>query len=177
MVMKYRNLAFDEITDELFSCFQRHQIVTKCWRKIDGRWCVKEVAFIDDWTEKEYEILVSCLKNTVDTGGVVVGAFLDGKLKGFASVEPQLLGKNQEYLDLSSIHVSEDMRGKGIGKELFERGKVWAKEHGAKKLYISAHSAVETQSFYHAMGCVEAEEYQQIHVIQEPCDRQLECRL
>jgi predicted N-acetyltransferase YhbS len=37
-------------------------------------------------------------------------------LKGFSSVEPDLFGKNKEYLDLSSMHVSEDMRGKGIGK-------------------------------------------------------------
>ena len=48
---------------------------------------------------------------------------------------------------------------------------------GAKKLYISAHSAVETQAFYRAMGCVEAQEYNQKHVEAEPYDCQMECSL
>ena len=43
-----------------------------------------------------------------------------------------------------------------------------------KKLYISAHSAVESQAFYKKMGCVEAEEYDPAHTAAEPCDCQLE---
>lgn len=69
------------------------------------------------------------------------------------------------------------MRGQGIGKCLFAAAKEWAKENGAKKLYISAHSAVESQAFYRAMGCVEAEVYHQKHVEAEPYDCQLECLL
>lgn len=69
------------------------------------------------------------------------------------------------------------MRGKGIGKELFQYAKSWAKEHGSKKLYISAHSAVESQAFYKEMGCIEAVEYNQEHVEKDPCDCQLECKV
>ena len=52
--------------------------------------------------------------------------------------------------------------------------KKWAKQKGAKKLYISAHSAVESQAFYKSMGCVEAEVYNQKHVEDEPYDCQLD---
>ena len=45
------------------------------------------------------------------------------------------------------------------------------------KLYISGHSAVETQAFYKAMGCVEAKEYNQKHVELEPYDCQLEYQI
>lgn len=45
---------------------------------------------------------------------------------------------------------------------------------GGQKLYISAHSAVESQAFYRKMGCVEAEEYDPAHTAAEPCDCQLE---
>lgn len=76
------------------------------------------------------------------------GAFYNGNLKGFVSVEPDLFGGEQNYLDLTSIHVSEDMRSKGIGAALFIAAKEWAKKNGAHKLYISAHSAVESQAFY-----------------------------
>ena len=80
-------------------------------------------------------------------------------------------------MNLSNIHVSQDMRRQGIGKELFTLTKTWANEHGAEKLYISAHSAVESQAFYKSMGCVEAVEYNQELAEKEPCDCQLECVL
>ena len=175
--MQYRSLRADELNRELFSNFTRRQVVTKCWRKEKGEWKIKEVPFIEDWSEENYATLVSCLKNTILTGGFVYGAFSDNALKGFVSVEPTLFGGEQKYLDLSSIHVSEDMRGQGIGKVLFLAAKEWAKENGARKLYISAHSSVESQAFYKAMGCVEAEVYNRKHVEEEPCDCQLECSL
>ena len=87
------------------------------------------------------------------------------------------IGAKKEYMDLTNIHVSEDMRRREIGKELFEEAVFWAKKQGAEKLYISAHSAVESQAFYKAMGCVEAKQYQQKHVEEEPFDCQLEYSL
>lgn len=176
-MIEYRRLTENEINRDLFSHFIRHQTVVKRWRRDNGKWVIKDAPFIDDWSEADYNTLVSCLKNTVATGGYVYAAFCDGALKGFVSVEPQLFGGKHKYLDLSSIHVSEDMRGKGIGTTLFLAAKAWAKAHGAEKLYISAHSAVESQAFYHKMGCVEAALYNQAHVEAEPYDCQLECKV
>ena len=174
MEIQYKTLVVDEIRKELFAHFIRRQAVTKCWRKVDGQWVIKDDPFIDDWTEKDYEVLVSCLKNTAQTGGFVHAAFCDGKLKGFVSVEPSLFGGAEGYLDLSSIHVSKDLRGKGVGARLFAAAKAWAAKRGAKKLYISAHSAVESQAFYKKMGCVEAQVYHKEHVERELFDCQLE---
>lgn len=176
-MIQYRNLNAGEICREIFNGFIRHQTVTKCRRKENGIWIIKDDPFIDDWTEEEYQILVDCLKNTVATGGFVYAAFCDDNLKGFVSVEATLFCPEQKYLDLSSIHVSEDMRGKGIGKSLFLAAKEWAKKNGAQKLYISSHSAIESQAFYKAMGCVEAQVYCKKHIEKEPYDCQLECRL
>ena len=172
--MEIRELLEKEISLELFKDFKRYQKVTKCWRKVDGQWVIKDIAFIEQWNLEEYKQLVFYLKNTLRTSGVVYGAFLDGSLKGFASVEGSPIGSKAQYLDLSSIHVSLEARGSGIGKRLFMMAAQWAREKGAKKLYISAHSSVETQSFYKALGCTEAEEYNSEHVLREPCDCQLE---
>lgn len=177
MEIEYRELQESEIDLSLFSEFQRRQEVTECYRKVRGKWEIQTIPFIDDWTPEDYAFLVKCLKNTARTGGYVAGAFAGGALKGFVSVEPVLFGSRKQYMDLSSIHVSEEMRGCGIGRELFLRAKEAARAKGAKKLYISAHSAVESQAFYRAMGCAEAEEYERSHVEKEPCDCQLECRL
>ena len=176
-MVKYRILYAEEICRELFKDFIRHQIVTKCWRKENGKWIIKDVPFVDDWSEKDYQILISCLKNTILSDGFVYAAFYEGKLKGFVSVESEIFCDAQGYCDLSSIHISEDMRCRGIGRTLFLAAKEWAKQKGAKKLYISAHSAVESQAFYKSMGCVEAEVYNQKHVEAEPYDCQLECSL
>lgn len=176
-MIQYHTLSAEEICPALFQHFIRHQVVTKCWRRENGTWLVKEAPFIDDWDEKDYQLLVSCLRNTIQTGGFVYAAFYQNMLKGFVSVEPGIFGGGHRYMDLSSIHVSEEMRGAGIGKTLFEAAKKWAKEMGAGKLYISAHSAVESQAFYRKMGCVEAKLYHQKHVEAEPFDCQLECIL
>ncbi|MDE6905002.1 MAG: GNAT family N-acetyltransferase [Lachnospiraceae bacterium] len=176
-MIRYRELHIEEINRELFKYFIRHQNVTKCWRKENHTWVVKNAPFVDDWSENDYKILVNCLKNTLSTGGFVYAAFVEGSLKGFVSVESKFFGGEEKYLDLSSIHVSEDMRRNGMGGSLFHAAKKWAKEKGAKKLYISAHSAVESQSFYKSMGCREARIYNRQHVEAEPYDCQLECAL
>ena len=170
----YRKIMMEELSMELFAHFNRHQVVTKCWRKRDGEWTIADAPFIDDWSREDYQTLTDCLKNTLTTGGLVYGAFADGKLKGFVSVEAEFFGKKKEYLDLTSIHVSEEMRGLGIGRELFFEAKRWAIAKGAGKLYISAHSAGESQAFYKNMGCVQAEECSAAHVEKEPFDCQLE---
>lgn len=176
-MIQYKNLSEHEIHRELFCHFIRCQQVTKCWRKEKGEWVIREAPCVDDWTEEDYQTLVRCLKDTAVNGGFVHAAFCDGLLKGFVAVLPGFLGGEQKYLDLASIHVSRDMRGQGIGKVLFQKAKDWAGKKGAKKLYISAHSCVESQAFYKKMGCVEAQVYDRRHVEEEPYDCQLECSL
>lgn len=176
-MLEYRDITLEELNMDLFSDFIRRQVVTKVWRRENDEWVIKEEPFIDDWSQEDYAFGIFCIRNTVKTGGLLYGAFSDGKLKGFVSVESELFGGEQKYLDLTSIHVSADMRGNGIGRQLFQKAKEWAKAHSAEKLYISSHSAVESQAFYKSMGCVEAELYNKEHIEKEPFDIQLECLL
>lgn len=173
----YREIKEEEIGFSLFEHFDRSQQVTKCWRKTDGIWTVRNIEFTDDWSGDDISRLILQLRTNAKNGGFVYGAFIKGQLKGFASVEPDFFGTVCRYLDLSNIFVSRDFRRSGIGKRLFEKAKAWAKCRGADRLYISAHSAVESQSFYSAMGCTEAQEYSTALVQKEPCDCQLECTL
>ena len=173
-MVQYRNLLDREINRDMFRQFIRRQVVGNCYRWEKDHWEIREDPFIDDWSEDDYQVLIRCLKNTVSTGGFVQGAFRDGVLKGFASVEAEFLDEERRYLDLSSIHVSSDARRMGIGKRLFLGAVQWARKNGAEKLYISAHSAVESQAFYRSLGCVDALWRCEAHVEQEPYDCQLE---
>lgn len=163
------------LTQELFKDFNRYQEVTKCWRKEDGKWVLKDIAFTEQWGPEEYAYLVECLKRTIEGQGKVYGAYEDGRLIGFCSVEHERFGTEKQYVQLTSLHVSYGKRGSGIGKRLFETACSAAAGFHAGKLYISSHSAQETQAFYKAMGCKEAEEYKPEAVAEEPCDCQLEC--
>ena len=60
----YQHLTPQQIGPELFSGFDRWQNVTRCWRKENGSWVLRDIAFIDDWNEEEYIFLYDCLKNT-----------------------------------------------------------------------------------------------------------------
>lgn len=174
MSISYRKLEEPQITSQLFQTFRRHQNVTHCWRKENGKWLLKDISFIEEWSDAEYSFLVKCLKNTACTGGYVFGAFEAERLVGFVSVENNLFGSKKQYVQLSCIHVSEESRGKGIGKELFFLACEAGRMLKAEKLYISAHSSKESQAFYHAVNCVESLEYNQEISQSEPYDCQLE---
>ena len=177
MDLIYRAVEPDELCVELFAHFDRYQKVTHCWRRENGEWVIKPVAFVEQWGPEKYDDLVKGLRHTLATGGVVFGVFADGQLKGFSEVEPEPLGPDKEYLELSSLHVSYDFRRHGAGKKLLSLAADWARDKGAKKLYISAHSSVESQAFYRSVGCVDAVYPDAAHVEKEPCDCQLEYRL
>ncbi|MDO4565082.1 MAG: GNAT family N-acetyltransferase [Clostridia bacterium] len=171
--LNFKSLSEAEITDSLFCGFVRRQEVDKCFRRKDGLWIVESDPFTDDWDENDYRELIANLKRTA-LNGIVFGAFADNRLVGFCAVDGELFGRGGKYMDLSNIHVTCGMRRKGVGKRLFSLAAEWAKAHGAEKLYISAHSAIETQAFYASLGCAEASEYSALHTEKEPFDCQLE---
>ncbi|MCD4713140.1 MAG: GNAT family N-acetyltransferase, partial [Clostridiales bacterium] len=107
----YIELTTNDINLSLFSTFDRHQDVKKCWRKEDCEWILKDISFTEHWGTKEYRYLVTCLQNTISTGGAVFGAFEENRLVGFASVENEYFGSKNEYLQLSSIHITNGSRG------------------------------------------------------------------
>lgn len=174
MNLQYRPLTAAELTTDLVAHFIRRQAVDLCRRRVNGKWCLQRDPFIDDWSPAEYVFLVACLKRTLETGGAVYGAFAADMLKGFVSVESPVMGPGGSYRDLTSLHVSADLRRQGAGRRLFQLAADWARAQGAKKLYLSSHSAAESQAFYSAMGCVDALWQSAEHVKQEPFDCQLE---
>lgn len=172
--MEYRVLQLQDLPDGLLDRFDRRQAVTDCLRRENGAWAVRSAPFCDDWDEAERDEMLGALRRTVRTGGFVAGAFEGGALVGFVSLERAPMGSGGQYRDLSQLYVSAGQRRSGIGRALFRRAAEQARADGARKLYISAHSAVETQRFYRAMGCVEAREYDAAHVAAEPYDCQME---
>ena len=171
---EYSEIGAEMLGAELFSGFIRRQEVKRCWRRSGGQWVVKDIEFVDDWDAGDYRRVLGQLRDVLDSGGAVWGAVREGRLKGFASVDGRLIGSEGQYAVLEELHVSQDCRRMGMGRELFFRAAESARGLGAGKLYISTMSAVESQAFYISMGCVEAVEPDPRHVEKEPCDVQRE---
>ena len=173
-------IIVEKLTPENFNVhslddFSRYQVVTECWRCVDGEWRLLPISFIDDWDDdRPYaQTKTAELIDTVGRGTPVVGAFAWGRLIGFAMLGERL-GSRGQYIDLSSFHVSAPWRGRGIGRRLFAAACDAARSLGAEKLYISAHSSKESQAAYRALGCVNAVEIDAAHEMEEPCDVQME---
>lgn len=125
----YEEFKINEITLEKLRNFDRYQKVEQCWRKENGNWMLKDIAFIEQWGEAELKSIVEELENTLKTGGSVFAAEEKQCIKGFVSVEKQLFGPSNEYVQL---YVSADMRKCGIGKKLFELAAAEAKTFRAE---------------------------------------------
>lgn len=170
----YRQLTLAEIRPALFAPFDRYQEVRQVWQQAEESWQLVEAAHYVDWNEADKALLCDYLRATAESGGLVLAAFRDEELCAFASLENQPLGQNGQMLELSSLHVSRPLRGRGMGRALFRFICAQARRRGAQKLYISTHPAAETQTFYEKLGCQAAQEPQAQISAQHPGDRQLE---
>lgn len=173
-MITYKKLGIEEIDHDFLKNFNRYHDVKKCWRKDNNEWVLKNIAFIEQWNEKDKADIVKELQDTIEQGGSVIAAYHDLELLGFASVEGKKIGSKEQYAILHQIQIDYGHRGKGIGRVLFLMECQFAKSLGASKLYISAHSSEETQAFYTRMGCVDAQEIDAKLYELEPYDRHME---
>jgi len=152
----YRQLAYHECGR--IREIDASQYIGRAWREVDGVRQLVEIHYQDPDFPDGYENHLDALRKTIVAGGSALGAFADGKLIGFCSVNPEVFGNTCKYVLLDQIFISLEHRARGIGRQLFMRSVDEAKRFGAEKFYICAGSSEETIAFYWALGCVEAEE-------------------
>ncbi len=174
MKIVYAALGGENYNAFSLDSFIRKQTVKMCWRKVNGEYVLKPVEYVEDWTLTERREMATYIIDELINGGKAFGAFDCGKLIGYACVSAGVLGSAGQYLLLSEFYVSLPYRNKGIGKRLFKEACASAKADGAKKLFISAHSAEDSIAAYKKYGCVLAKEKNVALAEKEPCDLQLE---
>jgi N-acetylglutamate synthase-like GNAT family acetyltransferase len=171
-----RELTLTDLQSDLLKHFNHYQEVKRCVRKVDGDWVLQDISFLEQWDEQlKQEIVTDDFAPCIQGGGSVYGVFNEeNQLIGFASLLASPMGSQGQYRKLMQMHISYEYRGRGLGKALFLACVQKAKEMGAHKLYMSTHSAEESQAFYNKLGCVDAEELDEWSVTHEPYDRQME---
>lgn len=174
MKIEYQRLNSRNFTNLSLDDFVRHQQVTECWRNVEGAWKLVPVSFAEEWSLEQCREIATDVAAHMEKDQTAFGAFDGEKLVGFITLSHDLFGNTVNYAELVCFQVSEPYRGRGIGKELFHQICSEARKIGAEKLYISGHSAKETQAAYQVLGCVHAKEINQKLAREEPFDVQLE---
>jgi len=176
-MITYGRISEKNFSPESLNGFIRRQDVRECWRRVDGQWKLLPIAYVEDWDLEARRVRAERILRGIQAGDVAYGAWCQGSIVGFSRLVLPAFGSENQYIDLAQLHVSEPFRRRGIGGELFRLACQGARELGASRLYISAHSARESIAAYRKYGCAEAEEINQYLAEKEPCDIQMEFRL
>lgn len=174
IVYKEMNIEDAEMINEIDAA----QYIKRAWREVDGKRTLIDLDYYDDTWPNGYENHLEGLKGTIKNGGKAFGAYeKEGRLLGFATVNSDMFGRKFKYVLLDQIFISNEHRGRGIGKRLFKMCTDQAMEWGADKLYICAGSAEDTIAFYRRLGCEDAVEVNKEYYESDPRDIQLEYSL
>lgn len=174
MEIRYEKLNHGNFGGHSLDDFIRHHEVHECWRNVDGKLKLVPNEFTEDWSVEKCREVAAGISCRLEKDLSAFGAFYGNRLVGFVTVEHEIFGNSAKYVNLKQFQVSKDFRGRGIGRKLFVLACSEAKNLGAQKLYISAHSSKESQAAYKALGCIPASEVNEKMAAEEPFDIQME---
>ena len=174
---QYRRLDSNNFTGNSLDGFVRHQTVTECWRKTGDGWKLVPNAYEENWSQAQCRKMAEEVANHINLDQTGFGAFDGERIIGFVTVSHRIFGTAARYVQLVCFQISEEYRHRGIGRKLFSLACEEARQLGANKLYISAHSSKESQAAYRALGCGFAEEINEELAAAEPFYVQMEYRL
>ena len=177
MKYQYKRLDNNSFTGNSLDGFVRRQTVTECWRKTDNDWKLVPNVYEENWSQVQCRKLAEEVVRDISLDQTGFGAFDGERIIGFVTVSHRIFGVTARYVQLVCLQISEDYRRQGIGRRLFSLACEEARQLGAEKLYISAHSSKESQAAYQALGCRFAEEINERIAAAEPFDVQMEYRL
>jgi len=171
--IKYRILTIEEC--DRINEIDPSQFIENVWRNIDGQYQLVTINYMEESWPDGYEVYRDKLIDTIKSGGASFGAFNEeNTMIGFATLEHHFFGEKSRYLLLDSMFVSRSYRGLGIGKKLVNLCADQARQWGADKIYLCAASSEATIAFYKSIGCVSAEEINQVLFDNDHRDIQLE---
>ncbi len=124
----------------------------------------------EGWAPGHLVELIGRLRDVVDAGGEVVGAFLDGRVIAMAALDPRPIGGDDDVMELTVLFVDRSHRGRGIGSALVRQVARAAEHRGASTLYISATPTRATVDAYLRMGACLAPVPDPDHLAAEPLD-------
>ncbi len=167
--MEMRLLTRDEV--ELIWTIDRSEVHHHTYELRGGQLVRRPNYFeIPGWRPDAAEKVTPVLLDCFDRGGTFLGVFDAEALVGMGVLESTRVGRASDQMQLAYLYVSREYRGRGVGMQLFEAAVAFAREAGAKALYVSSTPTENTVNFYLNRGCVLAPEPDPRLMAAEPDD-------
>ena len=122
---------------------------TKCpwtekWINKNNTWELVTTSDLREWNKDKRIWISEYFCQQIGRGGSVVAAYAEDILVGFCCVDGCIAGKTAKYANMTMLFVDDKWKRKGIGKKLFEKICLCAKQMGVEKLFISAIPSSDT---------------------------------
>lgn len=171
--MNIRKIKKEEIVK--LQDIDRSEIVNQTYYTIDGSLVLRDEYYnIPRWPEDTLRRYIKALTELYDCGGVIFGVFDNEKMVGIMTIGSKMIGKNKDQIILDFMHISKDLRKRGLGKRLIGMARSEAKKMNARKLYISACPTKNTVDFYMRNGAVITKDIDKEMYEKEPDDIHME---
>ena len=157
-MIKIKDLTINDITPDMLLNFSHHQVIKEKWVKKNKKWELTTTSELREWNDEKRIWISDYLRQQIERGGSVEGAFAKDVLVGFCSVDGFLTGNTAKYANMTMLFVDDNWKRKGVGKKLFKKICLCAAKMKADKLFISAIPSFDTIAFYQCMGCEDAKE-------------------
>lgn len=127
---------------------------------------------IPDWDDAERLERMAEMNRAIADGGMAFECLAEGLVVGIATVASIKLSKDR--VQLATLHVDARYRKRGVGKALMRAAVGFARDIGARGLYISASPKINTVDFYLRLGAALADPIEPALFALEPEDIHLE---
>ena len=85
--IEYREISYDEITEDFLNGFDRYEEIEKAWREEEGRVILKDIKYTEYWDDNELRKISGELKDTLLKGGCIFAAYFKNVIIGVAALE------------------------------------------------------------------------------------------
>ncbi len=76
--------------------FILNQNVTKCWRKVNDRYILADVRYIEDWNLTQRREMAQKVLSAIHGGDIALAAVIDNMVIGFAIVKKNFFGSDRQ---------------------------------------------------------------------------------
>ncbi len=151
-----RLFTASQLTPTLLEQFCHEQRIRSKWVKSGEGYTLVKADELRQWDREKRRWIPEYLRRQLDSRGFVAGAFSNGRLVGFASLDGDLQGETEKYANLTMLFVDDRWKRRGIGSRLFRQMCLCGQKLQADKIFISAVPSEDTVAFYFRMGCIDA---------------------
>ena len=108
-----RKIAPDELGEDFLDGFRRIQRITELWVREETGYVLRPAQLLYEWSDEKRRWIPLWLKEQAERGGAVFGAFRDGKLVGFSSIDGTLAGESTRIANLTMLFVDDRFKRRG----------------------------------------------------------------